>query len=232
MNEANDPIVAKAPQHLDAILRLSREIERPYKSAQDLRKKHNQAGLSLGKQIIEACNDVEITGKVLAMNAKDAKRTGGTHTKVYSWVCDRLSECNGYNADYLKQCARNYLSAMNRKREADKQEPLVLKQGVFEKFFKSAPTVDELTPFVKYPPHPRMDDVAKDESEAPEQPDEVELMQQRVLAVKKYFLAPDGTPRVNPKAFKVLAKEVSEIAEAHGYAFGKSPNQPVDKRFG
>ena len=63
-----------------------------------------------------------------------------------------------------------------------------------------------------------------------EQPDEFEVIQQKALAVKRYFLASDGTPRVNPKAFKVLAKELQPIAEAHGYAFGKPINQPVEQR--
>jgi len=227
----NEAIVAKAPTQLEAILRLSKEINKAYAAAYDLRKKANEAGLALGRKIIEACNDTEIIGRVMSMNAKENKKTGGTPTKIYSYVCDELAEASGYNADYLKQCARNFLNALNKSREQKREKPYELQQGVFSTPPINTPAPEELKQFVKQPAHPRMDDVVPTEGEAASTPpDEIDLIEEKLNGLLKRFTDPTGQPRVNPPAFKVIIKKLTPIIEAHGFAIGKTSKQPVEQR--
>lgn len=224
-NTTENAVVAVAPAHPEAVLRLSKELQKSYKTGIELRRKANEAGLVIGRMILDACNDAEVVARVTALNAKGARPAGGTPLKIYSWVCDRLAEANGYNADYLKQCARNFLNATNKHREQNREKPLTLKGGVFEQIVKT-PSVEDVAPFVSHPPHPRMDEVAPDlNATATVPPDESEIIERKVRAVMAEFLMPDGTPRMNPKAFKILAQQVQPIAEAHGYSFGKTSKQ-------
>lgn len=231
MKEATEnAVIVQAPSHPEVVLKLSKELQNSYKTGIALRKKANEAGLVIGRMILEACSDKEVIGRVLALNAKENKKTGGTHTKIYSWVCDRLAEVNGYNADYLKQCARNFLNATNRFREQSREEPLKLETGVFKQIVK-APSVEDVAPFVAHPPHPRMDDVCKEENATEPNPqDEDEIIEKKIDSVLSRFLLPDGTPRVNPKAFKTLVTKFQPVIEAHGFAIAKTSNQPVSKR--
>jgi len=228
----NEAIVAKAPTQLDAVLRLSKEISKSYDAAYELRKKAIEAGLALGRKIIEACNDNEIMGRVLSKNAKENKPTGGTDTKIYSYVCEELAKGNGYNADYLKQCARNYLNAANKSREQKREKPYKLKQGVFTTALMNLPSVEDVKPFTKNPPHPRMDDVVPIEGDAATPPDEIEQTEEKLNALlKRFFMDPTGQPRVNPPAFKVIIKKLAPVIEFHGYAIGKTSKQPIGERF-
>lgn len=228
MKEKETIVETTAPTQLDAVVRGQKLIGKLYAQAEVLRKKANLTGLEIGREIIQMCSDNEIIGHITFKNAKENKPFGGTPTRIYSWVSDQLAEPMRYDAGYLKRCAVNYLNALNALRIQNRDKPIELKNGILTPVALNLPTVEQVEPFIKQPDCPRMDDVVPDAVESVP-PDENEVIERKINSMLRLFLAPDGTPRVNPKAFKTLVQKIQPIADAHGFAFGKTMHQPVEK---
>lgn len=171
MKELTEPqaIVAKAECDIGVIAEIGKKIGTSYRHGMQLRRQMNAIGIGIGKQIIEACRDTQVISQLGVINAKSF--AGGTPTRAHNFVAKELSKHFGYNADYLGQCARQYLAGLNKHCEQHKLAPVIYAKGGMLKC-----EIKDALPDIKIEPPaantfevPRMDQVF-DEPETPKDP--------------------------------------------------------------
>jgi hypothetical protein len=216
MKEIEAPaMVAKAETEIcSAIVALAEQISPLYRQSVRLRAQVNTIGIEIGRHIIDACRSAEVEAKLAVLNSKGQKLTGGTDTRAHSWVAEQLATASGYNAEYLKQCARQYLGALTQHCVQTRQEaPQWVKGGVLKCALKTLPTLELKPPIVKQPDHPRMDELfTSSESKIPETKTATERAKQAFERVNSLLGEGDRI------AWREFFNAISPCAEAHGFA--------------
>jgi hypothetical protein len=124
-------IVAKAECQIEAVSKVARAVKGDYLAALKLREDTNKKGLEIGRRILEACFDAELTTFLKARNAKEAMPAGGQPVKAHAYVAREIARVNGFNEEYLTRCARTYLNAANKVLAAQGKPVMAYDRGVF-----------------------------------------------------------------------------------------------------
>lgn len=218
MRELETPsaIVAKVDKEMchSAIENLAAEISPLYKEGLKLRTRLNGVGIEIGRRIIDVCRGAEVETRLAVLNSKEnkIKNGGGTDTRAHSWVADQLAKISGYNAEYLKQCAREYLGALKLHCEQTRQEaPEWGKGGMLKCALKNLPELEP--PIIDPPKHPRMDSLftSTDSVGEPEKKSPAQRAQQAYERVNSLLGEGDRV------AWREFFNAIAPSADAHGF---------------
>lgn len=176
------PIVARA--ECDGIIeKIAAKIKAPYAESLKLRKQQNDIGIHIGRVIAEACRDAQIEAQLAIENSREKKmeKGGGTDIKVYCFVAMKVAKETGYNAEYLKWCARQYLAALNEECKQKRLEPVkYLKGGAIKIDLPKNEPLPELKQIIveKQPKEPRMDALFQEPGVKPPEKNPEELAEE------------------------------------------------------
>jgi hypothetical protein len=218
-------IVVQAECQIEAVSKAAKEIKADYLAAMKCRDESNRHGLGVGKRIIEACFDSDLVALLKRKNSKESMPTGGAPIKAHAWVAKEIARKGVMHEEYLTQCARTYLAALNKFLATDGKEPLSYIRGVFQgNLVKPLPGAEVLQAFVKVE-RPRIDELPESdvsESSAEDAIDPKRRVEEFISEVASALRRKMATTEVNLKSNRLartkFRQAVNEVLSATDFA--------------
>jgi len=195
-----------------------------YAEGIDLRVKLAKGALNVGREIIAASMTERVAGELSVENARKGT-SGGAPCKPHTWVCKRVAASAGYNEDYLRKSARNYLALLNKDREKAGREAIGWsKGGQWDVLLDDdqLPLGDVLVNYV-LTTEPLAENIAGSDEVGQEISDAEKAERDLMGAIQK--MSGVMAMRLNPKLTSRVVEHLNSILPRHGYRVVQSQKQ-------